>query len=64
MTQGSKLVKSSYVTCESEAKILDIVGELKAVERRDDEDGPSEEEKAASIGGDDGPREQSPKYST
>ena len=43
----------TYHTFESEAKLLDIVGELKAVELSDDEDEPSEEE-TAQIDGDDG----------
>lgn len=34
-------------------EILDIVGELKAVESSNDEDEPSEEEDAAQINGDD-----------
>ncbi|CAN0104183.1 unnamed protein product [Sphacelaria rigidula] len=42
------------------AKILDIVGELKAVKFSDDEDKPSEEEEAAPIDGDDGPGGQPP----
>ena len=50
----TKLVKSSHNTFESEAKILDIVGELKAVELSDDEDEPSEEEETTQIDGDDG----------
>ena len=60
----SKLVKSSHITFESEAKIRDIVGELEAVELSDEEDEPPEEEKAASIDGDDGPGGQPPQDST
>ena len=47
------LVKSSHIIFESKANILDIVGELKAVELSDDEDDPSEEEETARIDGDD-----------
>ena len=43
----TKLAKSSHITFESEAKILDIVGELKAVELSDEEDEPWEEEETA-----------------
>ena len=51
--QDPMLVKSSHIIFESKANILDIVGELKAVELSDDEDDPSEEEETARIDGDD-----------
>ena len=54
LMQETKIVQSSHITFESEAKILDIVGELNAVELSDDEDEPSEEEETAQIDGDDG----------
>ena len=55
--QDTKLAKSSDITFES--KILDIVGEMKAVELSDDEDEPSEEEEKALIDGDVGSGGQS-----
>ena len=54
LMQESKLVKSSHTVSESEAKILDIVGELMAVELSDVEDELSEEEETTQIDGDDG----------
>ena len=48
----TKFVKSSHLMIKSEAKILDIVGELKAVKLSDDEDEPWEEEEEAQINGD------------
>ena len=42
---GTKLVKPSHITFESEAKILGIVAELKAVELSGDEDEPLEKRK-------------------
>ena len=47
--QETKLVKSSHVPFELEAKILDIVGELKAVDLSDKEDEPSEKEETSQI---------------
>lgn len=44
-------MKSPNITFESEAKILDIVGELKDVELSDDLDEPSEGEDSAQIDG-------------
>lgn len=41
----SKLVRSSYVTLESGAKIPDIMGELKDVKLSDDEDEPRKKRK-------------------
>ena len=55
--QETKLVESSHITFELEAKILDIVAELKAVS--DDEGETSEEEKTAQIDGDGGSGGQS-----
>ena len=54
LMQETKIVKSSHITFESEAKILNIVGELNAVELSDDENEPSEEEGTAQVDGYDG----------
>ncbi|CAM9156388.1 unnamed protein product [Sphacelaria rigidula] len=62
--QKFKLMKSSHITFESEANILDIVGELKAVELSDRERETSEEEKTAPINRDDGPGGQPPQDPT
>ena len=52
--QETKLVKSSHITFESEATMLDIVGKLNAVELSGNEDEPSKEEETTQIGGFDG----------
>ena len=44
----------TYHTFESEAKLLDIVGELKAVDLSDKEDEPSEKEETSQIDVNDG----------
>ena len=54
LMQEAKHGKFLHVTFESEAKILDIVGELKAVKLIDDKDERSKKEARAQIDGDDG----------
>ena len=44
LTQEAKLVKSAHVTFHPEGKLLDIVGELEAVELSDDEEEPTDEQ--------------------
>lgn len=56
----TKLVESSTITFELEAKTLDVVGELKAIGLNDDEDEPPEEAEAAQINVDGGLGEQRP----